>query len=277
MSLGSRALSIARRAADGLIAVLAAPRCAACRQSLEAPMSGPVCAACWDGVRLFTPPVCDSCGDPLPSWRGISLQTCLCPRCRRGARSVSRGRAAGAYEGSLRAIIHALKYDGRRSIAPRLAAILRTQGRDVLDGSDCAVPVPLHWRRRRARGFNQAADLASHLGLPVCHALRRVRWTRPQIELPAGRRHRNVKGAFALARDSWRARSHVVVRLMIRQRCVVLVDDVSTTGATLEACARVLKAAGAREVRALTVARVAATRPTGPPRPRPASGARRQS
>jgi len=240
-------------------------------------MSGPICAACWDGVRLFTPPVCDRCGDPLPSWRGISLRTCLCPRCRRGTRSVSRSRAAGAYEGSLRAIIHALKYDGRRSIAPRLAAMLRVQGREVLDGSDCTVPVPLHWRRQRVRGFNQAAELASHLGLPVCHALRRVRWTRPQIELPASRRHRNVRGAFALVRPSWWASGHASVRQSIRQRCVVLVDDVSTTGATLEACARVLRAAGAREVRTLTVARVAARRPTGPQQPRPASVARRQS
>jgi ComF family protein len=277
MSARGRALAIARRAADGLVAVLVAPRCAACGAQLDAPAAGPVCPACWHDVRLLTPPVCDACGDPLPTWRSISRQTSRCPRCRRGMRTVTRSRAAGPYEGSLRTIIHALKYGGRRSVAAGLAALMRDQGRDVLDGSDCVVPVPLHWRRRRTRGFNQAADLASHLGLPVCHALRRVRWTCPQVDLPASQRHRNVKNAFALAGGFWRRRRAAGVRRAIQRRSVVLVDDVSTTGATLEACAQVLKAAGAREVRALTVARVAATRPSGPRRPHPASVARRRS
>jgi ComF family protein len=216
-------------------------------------------------------------GDPLPGWRNISRESCICARCRRGPRSISCSRAAGAYDGSLRAIIHAFKYDGRRSLAGRLAGLMRAQGRDVLEGSDCAVPVPLHWRRRRARGFNQAADLAAHLGLPVCHALRRVRGTRPQVDLPAGQRHRNVRGAFAMAGGRWQKRRRVAARRAVHRRSVVLVDDVCTTGATLEACARVLKAAGAREVRALTVARVAATRRIGPPPPPLASDARRRS
>ena len=123
---------------------------------------------------------------------------------------------------------------------------MRIRGADVLAGADAAVPVPLHPSRRRERGFNQAADLARHLGLPVIHALRRVRATAAQAGLPAARRHGNVRGAFAPTRRPrpWTAAT------------VVLVDDVSTTGATLEACARALKAAGVREVRALTAARV---------------------
>lgn len=277
MSICGQALTIARRAGDALLAVLVAPRCAACGHSLDQPTSGPVCAACWASVQLLTPPVCDSCGDPLPSWRTISREACICPRCRRGVRAVRRSRAAGAYDGSLRAIIHAFKYDGRRSIAAPLAALMRAQGPDVLEGADCAVPVPLHWRRLRSRGFNQAADLAAHLGLPVCHALRRVRWTCPQVDLPAGRRHRNVRGAFALAGTRWRRRRRASAVRAIFRRAVVLVDDVSTTGATLEACAQVLKAAGAREVRALTVARVARSPRTTRPRPPGVSGARRQS
>jgi ComF family protein len=145
----------------------------------------------------------------------------------------------------LRAIVHALKYDGRRSLARPLAALLAQHGADVLEGADVVVPVPLHRSRRRARGFNQAAEIARHLPVPAAHALRRVRATRSQTDLPAAQRHANVRNAFALRR-----------RARIKGRIVVLVDDVSTTGATLDASAQVLLEAGAREVRALTVARV---------------------
>jgi ComF family protein len=130
---------------------------------------------------------------------------------------------------------------------------MREIGSDLLDDVSAAVPVPLHRRRLRARGFNQAAEIAKHLGLPVLAALRRVRATRSQTDLPAARRHANVRDAFALGRGA------EVAGLRL-----VLVDDVSTTGATLEACARVLAAAGAADVRALTAARVV-TRPPGPP------------
>lgn len=262
------ALGAIRSAADGVLAVVIAPRCAACDGLLDSPTRGPVCEICWASLRPLTPPLCDRCGDPLPSRREISRpchgsrpgvvtppgpmaqspEPAVCARCRREPHLVARCRAFGSYDGQLRLIIHALKYDKRRSLARRLASLMRERGMDVLAGADCLVPVPLHWRRLRARGFNQAADLAAGLGLPVARALRRVRSTRPQAELPASRRRRNVRGAFAPAR--WRGRRRAVVG-----KCVVLVDDVSTTGATLDGCARVLKAAGAREVRALIVAR----------------------
>jgi ComF family protein len=120
------------------------------------------------------------------------------------------------------------------------------RGAPVLAGADAVVPVPLHSSRRRERGFNQAADLAAGLGLPVSRSLRRIRATVPQAELPAGRRHRNVRRAF-------RATGAAAA---LRARTVVLIDDVSTTGATLEACARALLESGVKEVRALTAARV---------------------
>lgn len=171
-------------------------------------------------------------------------------------------RAVGPYRDELRAIVHALKYQGRISVAQGLGELMRTSGHDVLAGADAVVPVPLHARRRRQRGFNQAALLASHLRLPMQPVLRRVVYTRPQVELPAARRHRNVRTAFAAApshgpvwRD-WRAWFAAPSSDAIRGRVLVLIDDVITTGATLDACARVLKAAGAREVRALTAARV---------------------
>jgi ComF family protein len=169
-----------------------------------------------------------------------------CPRCRRARSTIDRARAIGAYDGALRAIVHALKYEGRRSLARPLGRLMRERGAEMLAGAACAVPVPLHPSRRRHRGFNQAADLARHLGMPVVPALRRVRATATQTGLPAGRRHRNMRGAFAATRAA----------AALNGSIVVLVDDVSTTGATLEACARALKEAGVSEVRALTAARV---------------------
>ena len=247
--------SALRHATDALLSVVLAPRCAVCDGVLDEPLSGPVCSACWSRVHFITPPVCDRCGDPLPAWRDISQQTSRCPRCRRAALHVDRGRTIGEYDGALRAIIHALKYQKRRSLARRLAALMRDRGAEVLHGADWIVPVPLHPRRRRHRGFNQAEDLARHLGLPVRAWLVRRHHTRPQVELPASQRHRNVRHAFEVKRRRW---SHPFDGgdLRLSGRCVVLVDDVSTTGATLEACARVLKQAGVREVRALTAARV---------------------
>jgi ComF family protein len=165
-------------------------------------------------------------------------------------RPITQSRAVGAYEGALRAIVHALKYDGRRTLAKPLGRLMRARGTDVLRGADFSVPVPLHPSRRRERGFNQAEDLAECVGLPVIHVLRRVRRTATQADLPAARRHANVRDAFVLRTDAQN----------LQGKTVVLIDDVSTTGATLDACARVLTEGGVREVRALTAARVVTRR-----------------
>jgi ComF family protein len=146
----------------------------------------------------------------------------------------------------MKEIIHSLKYERRRSIAPPLGALMRECGADLLRDADAVVPVPLHSRREYDRGFNQADDLARQLGLPVMHLLKRVVFTRSQIELPKHQRQENVKNAFSCRLPA----------ISVIPQIVVLVDDVSTTGATLEACARVLKANGVTEVRALTAARV---------------------
>lgn len=242
--------SALRSAADGALAILLAPACAACHEPLEQPTRGPVCGRCWSAIVPITPPCCRTCGDPLPSWRIISIAESRCPRCRRKPPLVTLARAVGPYEGSLRAIVHALKYGARSTLARPLAARLRASGEDVLAGADMVVPVPLHRSRRRQRGFNQAAELARHLGVPMEEALRRTRPTPSQADLPASRRHANVRGAFTLAPDA-----------PVSGSIVVLVDDVSTTGATLDACAGVLLTAGARDVRALIVARAVTRRP----------------
>jgi ComF family protein len=143
-------------------------------------------------------------------------------------------------------VVHAIKYEGRRSLARPVAALIRQRCQSVLEDADVVVPVPLHPSRRRSRGFNQAFDLARHLGPRAVHALKRTRATPSQTGLPAAQRHRNMRDAFAPA---WRAPD-------VSGMIVVLVDDVSTTGATIDACARVLTQMGAREVRAVTAARV---------------------
>lgn len=145
----------------------------------------------------------------------------------------------------MKEVIHALKYERRRSIAPPLGELMRIAGRRLLKDADVVVPVPLHPRREYQRGFNQAEDLALQLGPPVVRLLARMKNTRSQIDLPADQRHQNVQDAFGFRPSA-----------IGLPQVVVLVDDVSTTGATLDACARALKRAGAKEVRALTAARV---------------------
>jgi ComF family protein len=242
------ALRTARTALDAIASIVLAPSCAVCDTLLDHPIGGPVCEGCWQSILPLTPPLCHRCGDPLPSWRIHSAVQRVCPRCRRTRRAVDRAAAIGSYDGTLRGIVHAFKYEGRRSLAAPLAALMRERCGALIDGADCVVPVPLHPSKRRRRGFNQAADLANRLPLPRVDALARTRATSTQTDLPAAQRHRNVSGAFAATRRA----------AVMRGAVVLLVDDVSTTGATLNACATVLKAAGALEVRAITAARVVA-------------------
>jgi ComF family protein len=219
-----------RAVADELLSALLAPPCAICGAVLEQPLAGAVCECCWRTVHITS--------------ASFSLS------------SIAQARAVGPYESTLRALIHALKYDGRRSVAYGLSRLMAVHGYPILDGADFVVPVPLHHQRLRERGFNQAADLARGLGLPVHHSLTRVRATPSQVELPAEKRRENVRDAFRLRGRSFGA---LIARTeaTLADRIIVLVDDVATTGATLDACARVMRQAGVKEVRALTAARVA--------------------
>jgi len=235
------------RLADAVLSVVLAPPCAACETSLSLPTRGPVCQECWNSIARFAPPLCNQCGDPLLSWRKRS-DDASCERCRQHSSLVMASRAIGPYDGTLRAILHAFKYGGCRSLARGLGELLRDSAAEILAAVDVSVPVPLHRSRHRARGFNQARELARHLGVPVADALRRTRATPSQTDLPADARHANVHGAFAVRR--------LMSRVNLEGLRVVLVDDVSTTGATIEACATVLRAAGAAEVSAVTAARV---------------------
>ena len=231
---------------DGVLAAILSAPCVVCGRILDAPMAGPVCPACWTDVRLISPPICGRCGYPLPA--ALQNGSASCAACAR-LNALGSLRAAGAYEGTLRHLLHALKYTRRRSLAARLACLTADRGRSVLAGADVAVPVPLHPFRLWTRGFNQADLLARGLGLPVRRLLRRRRATVPQSSKTGVARAVNVRDAFALMPPAAWTRAHVDGRV------IVLVDDVSTTGATLDECAMVLRAAGARDVRAVVVAR----------------------
>ena len=234
--------------ADALVTAILAPACAVCSALLAEPLSGCVCDACWGLILPLGPPLCDRCGDPM------TRIDAGCSGCLGQSTAVTRARAIGQYEGTLREIIHALKYSGRHSLARPLAERMRQSGSALLEEVDYVVPVPLHWRREFERGFNQAREIARHLDLPVVNALVRTRATRAQVELAAGRRRANVAGAFALRHRWFR-------RCAIRNKTVLLVDDVSTTGATLDSCATELRKAGVSDVYALTAARVVTRRP----------------
>lgn len=245
-------------AANGLVRTFLAPPCAGCDTVLERPLAGAICDTCWRAIVRITPPWCVVCGDALPTGTPS-----LCARCEERPPRFTLARSAGRYDGPLRNVIHVFKYGRRRPLAAPLARLMTTAAAEVLAGADAVVPVPLHpWRALR-RGFNQADDLAVHLGLPVWRVLRRTRHGPRQASLPAGQRGSNVVGAFRL-RPMFGLLNPRRVR-QLRDRTVVLVDDVMTTGATLDACSAVLLAAGVRTVRALTAARTVATRPA--PRP----------
>jgi ComF family protein len=227
-----------------VLAVVFPQACPACHRSLDRPTRGPLCGDCWLRLPRHPQPAC-ACG-------GSASPAGACGRCRRGLSAFAAGASLGPFEGPLRTAIHELKYGGQRRVAARLAeaALQDETVRALVATAAVLVPVPLHPRRRRERGFNQSELLAREIGrrtgTPVAPAaLVRRADTRPQTGLSAAARRANVKGAFAVRQ-----------RVRVAGRCVVLVDDVYTTGATARACARALREAGASDVRLLTMARV---------------------
>lgn len=221
--------------------------------SCSEPVAGEgVCAACWSQLSFIAPPFCARLGIPFvydPGPGLLSMQAIADPPAYR------RARAAVRYDEVARTMVHALKYQDRTDLAPVMGRWMARAGRELLGGADALVPVPLHWRRAWSRRYNQSGALAGVIGksanLPVTgDALRRVRPTLQQVGLSRADRALNVQGAFKVPAEKKSA---------VQGRRIVLIDDVLTSGATVDACARALLRARAASVDVLVFARVVDT------------------
>lgn len=237
-----------RRLASAAIGLVYPPTCVACGGATGQPHA--LCAACWRGLRLIERPYCERLGTPFALDLGIG--SLLSPGAIAEPPVFGRARAVAVYDGTARDLVHRLKYGDRLDLARTMGRMMASAGREVLDEAELILPVPLHGLRLWRRRFNQSALLARAIGgiagKPCeLHALVRVKATRPQVGLTRAQRAANLQGAFRVAD---RARSRIAGRRLL------LVDDVSTTGATGNAAARVLLRAGAAGVDLLTFATV---------------------
>lgn len=222
------------------------PLCPACRELVA---GNGLCASCWSKLALIERPYCERLGIPFaydPGPGVLSMQAIADPP------AYARARAAVRYDEVARTLVHALKYGDRLDLAPTAGRWMARAGRDLLQDADALVPVPLHWRRLWARRFNQSALLAKAIaaesGVPIAeHALRRVKATAQQVGLSQKERAGNVQGAFGVPAEG---------KAEVKGRRLVLIDDVLTSGATADACARTLLRAGASQVDVLVFARV---------------------
>jgi ComF family protein len=233
-----------RRFLTGAADVIVPACCVACRTPMQAHHL--LCPACWREVHFIRPPLCDVTGIPLPfdtGGRMVSAAATANPP------AYDRARAVAHHAGVMRDLIHQFKYADRHDARALFGRWLLEAGHELLEGADLIVPVPLSRLRLLTRRFNQAAMLALELsrrtGLPVAvQVLKRRRFTGSQVGLTRDQRRRNIAGAFWVPpRRAPR----------VKGRNVLLVDDVITTGATADACARALKRAGAARVDVLAL------------------------
>jgi len=236
-----------RRALDACADLIVPPCCLVCRARVGAHHL--LCAPCWRDVHFIRAPLCDVLGIPLPfdtGGRTVSAGAIARPP------AYDRARAVAHYTGAMRTLVHQLKYADRHDARTLAGRWLAEAGRELLPGIDAIVPVPLSRLRLLRRQFNQAALLAGELsrqtGIPMAPLiLARIRSTKSQVGMTRDQRRRNVAGAFRVGPRK---------RASLRGRHVLLVDDVVTTGATVDACARALKRAGAARVDVLALALV---------------------
>jgi ComF family protein len=223
--------------------------CVACRE----PVHGVgVCAACWSQLSFIAPPFCARLGIPFAYDPGpgiLSMQAIADPPAYQRARGVVR------FDDVARVLVHGLKYHDRTDLAPTLGRWMARAGAELLADADLIIPVPLHWRRGWARRYNQSGALATVIGQQSSvrvagNLLKRTKATLQQTGLSRAERTQNVQGAFQVPPER---------RSEVAGRGLIVVDDVLTTGATVDACARALLRAGASNVDVLVFARVVDT------------------
>lgn len=230
----------------GLLHILYPKRCPICDRVLYTPFFAedyPICDSCRESVEYAAEPVCKKCGKPLTDPRGE-----YCADCTRHTHSFTQGKALWVHKGCVKTSIYRLKYSNRREYGKSYAQELARQYGRWIRHKDvqAIIPIPLHRKRQRQRGYNQAEliarELGRLLGLPVCAKLLvRSMDTRPQKELDDKERRANLKKAFRVNKDT------------AGLERVLLVDDIYTTGSTMDGAAEVLKRAGIREIYALSV------------------------
>jgi ComF family protein len=236
-------------AAKAVLDIALPTLCVACRQ----PVDGEgVCAECWSKLSFIEPPYCPRLGIPFvydPGPDMLSMEAIASPP------AYQRARAAVRYDEVARTLVHALKYQDRMDLAPAMGRWMARAGRELLDGADMLIPVPLHWRRAWHRRYNQSGALGRVIerqsGIKLRgDILQRVRATEQQVGLSRPQRASNVQGAFKVSADR---------QSEIAGRRLILIDDVLTSGATTDACARALLRAKAAQVDVLVFARVVDT------------------
>ena len=230
------------------------PRCRGCVARLAGDDTEYFCAACWSKIQLVDHPLCDCCGRPYPDAGGDDH---ACGICLSRPPQFLRARAWACYpreeseEHPLRQAVQKFKYGRKVSLGRPLGWVMARGCREFLAGcaADVIIPVPLHPKRLRWRGFNQSVSLAREVSRTYAvpmdpFLLRRIKETPPQTQLNEEERRRNVRGAFALAPGR-----------AIGKKNVLLIDDVYTSGATVNECSRALRKGGAKQVLVLTLAR----------------------
>lgn len=222
------------------------PGCLICEARV--PAHGTLCTECWTNVPFISAPLCACCGLPLEF---VVDEHTLCGECLAEHPPYSRARAAFLYNEHSRSLVLKLKYQDQMQLAKIYGGWLSNAGRELIAASDVMVPVPLHYWRMVRRRYNQSAVLAraiaNHCELPMLpDGLLRTRHTAQQTGLTRNQREKNVSGAFSVNKKHTPA---------IKGKSILLIDDVMTTGATLNACTKTLLKAGAAQVSVLTLAR----------------------
>lgn len=219
------------------------PRCYVCQKRSDEPL----CAACLTSIEFIKPPICEKCGKPVLR----TVERCL--DCRGRRISASEVRSVAVFDGALKEAVHALKYRHGRRLAHFLAQFIAVSVDSSFSDIDLITFVPMSRGKKRQRGFNQAEllarGLARQIEKPVKPLLVCTRFTRDQSRLSPAERRANVRGAFELLRNTESGRRGIAGRK------ILLIDDVYTTGSTVNECTLVLRRAGAKEVRVLTLAR----------------------